>query len=382
MKRDTAFLCPIEFKNDLPPVPVDWKFLHLPVGDESFTKYSHLALDDELRRDITLAPDLGITLDPMLMKQFRVPAERPPLEPADAALLEVGEISRARTGIVSEGANNAKVKRPDLSKALWLMNTQYISSMALPEHLGRSERDVAKQKQMALGGGPNLDVDPRDLMVQAIEASFAAAKLPPVHAQRPKDVKPVEVLSVYPDFERWPASHIRFVYEENPGMEVASVDGKSREEKIAALERALVKPYSVDAHDGSGEKQKFVALMLPADPAAADPAAADPATAAETEYEWIREYEYKLTQERESGLGTCAFYFYEKDKTARYVELDAKMSLTRRSKTAKRAEGAEWRPSKVTLKRVAPDDAEAERRVKARAAVEHPVPEDGGGGME
>jgi RNA polymerase II-associated factor 1 len=219
-------------------------------------------------------------------------------------------------------------------------------------------------------------------MVQAIEASFAAAKLPPVHAQRPKDVKPVEVLSVYPDFERWPASHIRFVYEENPGMDVASVDGKSREEKIAALERALVKPYSVDAHDGSGEKQKFVALMLPADPAAADPAAADPATAAETEYEWIREYEYKLTQERESGLGTCAFYFYEKDKTARYVELDAKMSLTRRSKTAKRAEGAEWRPSKVTLKRVAPDDAEAERRVKARAAVEHPVPEDGGGGME
>ena len=161
----------------------------------------------------------------------------------------------------------------------------------------------------------------------------------------------MEVLSVYPDFERWPASHIRFVYEENPGMDVASVDGKSREEKIAALERALVKPYSVDAHDGSGEKQKFVALMLPADPAAADPAAADPATAAETEYEWIREYEYKLTQERESGLGTCAFYFYEKDKTARYVELDAKMSLTRRSKTAKRAEGAEWRPSKVTLKR-------------------------------
>ena len=41
-------------------------------------------------------------------------------------------------------------------------------------------------------------------------------------------------------------SHLRFVYEENPGMDVASVDGKSREEKIAALERALVKPYSVD----------------------------------------------------------------------------------------------------------------------------------------
>ena len=69
--------------------------------------------------------------------------------------------SRTPHGHRLGGANNAKAKRPDLSKALWLMNTQYISSMALPEHLGRSERDVAKQKQMALGGGPNLDVDPR-----------------------------------------------------------------------------------------------------------------------------------------------------------------------------------------------------------------------------
>ena len=29
---------------------------------------------------------------------------------------------------------NKVVKRPDLSKALWLMNTQYISSMTVPEH--------------------------------------------------------------------------------------------------------------------------------------------------------------------------------------------------------------------------------------------------------
>ena len=38
------------------------------------------------------------------------------------------------------------MKRPDLSKALWLMNTQYISSASLPEHLGRSEQAYAKGK--------------------------------------------------------------------------------------------------------------------------------------------------------------------------------------------------------------------------------------------
>jgi hypothetical protein len=27
LKRETAFLCPMEFRNDLPMVPVDWKLL-------------------------------------------------------------------------------------------------------------------------------------------------------------------------------------------------------------------------------------------------------------------------------------------------------------------------------------------------------------------
>ena len=138
MKRETAFLCPIEFKNDLPPVPVDWKLLRVPVSHESFTEYSHLSLDEESRKDIAMSADLGITLDPMLMNQYQVPLERPPLDPADAALLDDGEGPRPRTIVISEKSKKSKVKRPDLSKALWLMNTQYISSMTLPEHLGLS----------------------------------------------------------------------------------------------------------------------------------------------------------------------------------------------------------------------------------------------------
>ena len=73
----------------------------------------------------------------------------------------------------------------------------------------------------------------------------------------------------------------------------------------------------------------------------------------------------------------CFFLREGQNRALRGAQREAR--AVRRSKHAKRAAGAEWRPSKVTLKRVAPDDAEAERRVKARAAVEHPVPEDGGG---
>ena len=52
-------------------MPVDWKFLPVPVDHASFTAYSHLSLDEELRKDIAMPADLGITLDPMLLKQYQ-----------------------------------------------------------------------------------------------------------------------------------------------------------------------------------------------------------------------------------------------------------------------------------------------------------------------
>ena len=370
LKRRTTFLCPMEFKNDLPPVPVDWKFLRVPVDHESFTKYSHLALDDELRADVALSADLGITLDPLLMKQFQVPAERPPLDPADLALLEDGETARPRTGIVTDNSKKKlKVKRPDLSKALWLMNTQYISSQALPEHLGRSEKAWAKERRGDDGDGAGDASwrDPREVQVEAIEASFAAAQKTPVHDKKPDEVRVVEVIPVLPDFERWSGSYLHFVYDEDPAKDVASIADLDDAGKAAVLERSLVKPYSLPSADGG--KEKFVALMLPKDPsAAAREGYAEP-------YEWIREYQYRLVEERDraAGLGNMCFFFDEKEGTARYVELNTKLALSKRSKHAKReTRDAEWRPSEVTVKRVSPDDAETERRVRLRMTLEDP----------
>jgi len=70
----------------------------LPVHVEhtSFTAYSHLSLDEELRKDLALAGDLGITLDPMVLNQYQVPREGPgALDPADLALLEAGAYTRS-----------------------------------------------------------------------------------------------------------------------------------------------------------------------------------------------------------------------------------------------------------------------------------------------
>lgn len=370
LKRHTAFLCPIEFKNDLPPVPVDWKFLSVPVATDSFTKYSHLDLEDERRKDVALVSDLGITLDPMVAAAFRAPNDRPPIHPADLALLEDGDGAKPRTGIVDQ--RKKKVKRPDLSKALWLMNTQYISSASLPEHLGRSEQAYAKgkAKRGGDGAGANADGDdgrdPREAQIESIEASFAAAARAPVHPTAPKTTKPLEVIPVLPDFERWAGDHLHFVFDEDPCKGVAALAGADDRAKSAAMERAIAKPFTVTTSEGPS---KVLGLMLPADPSRASAFAKE---GEEEEYAWTREYKYAVEPEPDPSLGTCVFFFDDAAKTARYVELNTKISLSKRSKYGAAGETPAPVPSKITVRRRAPDDAENAARKRARATLENP----------
>ena len=55
LKRDTAFLCHMQFKNDLPAVPIDWKMLQTRVDRRALAEYSHLSLYDGLRKQGILA---------------------------------------------------------------------------------------------------------------------------------------------------------------------------------------------------------------------------------------------------------------------------------------------------------------------------------------
>ena len=73
-------------------------------------------------------------------------------------------------------------------------------------------------------------------------------------------------------------------------------------------------------------------------------------------------------------MGTMCFFFNHNEGTVRYVDLNTKLGLSKRSKHAKGlTDGMEWRPSKVTVKRVAANANEERRRKKARAMLEDPT---------
>ena len=370
LKRETAFLCPIEFKNDLPAVPVDWKFLRVPVGTGSFVKYSHADLQDEMRKDAALVSDLGITLDPMVARAFRVPATRVSLAKADAALLEDGDGAKARTGLVERGKN---VKRPDLSKALWLMNTQYISSATMPEHLGRSEQAYAKGKAGGVGGDFGVEDDglsSRERQIAAIENSFASAKRAPSHVSGKAGVTPVEIIPVLPDFKRLRCDHLHFVFDEDPTKDVGVLSGANDSEKSAAMERAIAKPFTVTTGEGPS---KVLGLMLPADPTLETVFASAPDSKTAEQYHWIREYKYAVDVENDPMLGTMVFFFDTSTKTATYVDLHTKISLSKRSKYSySSGESAAPAPSSIAVKRAAPDSNETAKRQKRLITLTDP----------
>ena len=70
LARQTAFQCTIQFRNDLPPVPVEPKLLPVPTSWARFVSYDAcLSLDAERQHDLLLEPELSIPLDVLEVRE-------------------------------------------------------------------------------------------------------------------------------------------------------------------------------------------------------------------------------------------------------------------------------------------------------------------------
>lgn len=92
------------------------------------------------------------------------------------------------------------------------------------------------------------------IQIETIEASFKAATAPPVHLTKPH-LKPVEVLPVFPDFERWPQNLVQVTFDVNPTDNIEDIVGDlSPEERKALAARSVIKSFSVPGEDRASEK--------------------------------------------------------------------------------------------------------------------------------
>ena len=344
-KRETAFLCTADFNNNLPPNPIRWKLMDFPTHRTCLALPGAEALHDELSQRNTLSADLGESVDPVLLKKLQVCSGRASLLPQDAALLNK-HTNTHRTAARND-FNVSSARRPDLSKALWLMNTQYISSMTLPEHLGRSEKDWAKRKHSNV-----LDITRRNSHVSQIEAvheSFKAAQNIPAH-EKNADIHPAEVIAVLPDIDRQHGSYIHFTFDESPASDIDGKDIHRNDCHLGQVENSLVKPYSIDG--ASSSPDKFIAYMTPSLPIVYFPKIQE----GSHKYEWRSEYQYRMANEYGMKPDAVCLLFDPGMRCMRYVKLNSRMLLSRRSKHAKgRAVRRMQRPSSITVKRIPSD---------------------------
>ncbi|OUS42495.1 RNA polymerase II-associated [Ostreococcus tauri] len=364
LRRDTAFLCHVQFKNDLPPVPVDWKMLATRVDRGALAEYSPLSLYDGMRRRGDFSEDLGIPIDPALMRAYRVPTERGVLDPEDHELL-LNAAERETKRNTANGASGRAASRPDASDALWLMNTQYISAGKIKARTGLSEKEM-KRRKLAASGAEGMPEDELSFEEQ-VDATFEAAKKPPVHPTM-NDMEVVEILPVFPDFERMALEYVRLNFDENQAKDVPSLTGKSTEIVESALINGVVKPFAIE--NDYGETERFLSLMLPQDPEAAAAPNFLEVDGEPRAYDHIRDYVYKLQRDDPAQGGGNVCFFFKKDKVT-FVDLQTKLTLSKRSKHSKGKDALDWKPSRVTLKRRSMTEEERasleEKRAKLRA---------------
>jgi hypothetical protein len=129
LRRDTPFLCDFQFRAPLPPPPIGAKMIPVAVDRARIASYRHFNLWWERPTEMPLELDLGISLDPLDVEQYRCPAVAPPLAPEDEALL--APLPQGPATGVGPGFRPGKARAAN--KAGWLMRTLYLSDMQLPK---------------------------------------------------------------------------------------------------------------------------------------------------------------------------------------------------------------------------------------------------------
>ncbi|EEF46384.1 protein PAF1 homolog [Ricinus communis] len=361
LKKPTTFLCKLKFRNELPDPSAQPKLMTMKRDKDRFTKYTITSLEKMYKPQLFVEPDLGIPLDLLDLSVYNRPpaSERPPLDPEDEELLRDDE---AVTPVKREGL---KIKeRPTDKGVSWLVKTQYISSLSTDSTKQSMTEKQAKELRERKGGHNLLkNLNNRESQIKEIEASFEACKLTPVHATN-KNLKPVEILPLIPDFDRYEDKFVTVAFDNAPTADseiYSKLDSSVRE---ACESRAVMKACVATGSDPANP-EKFLAYMAPS------PNELSKDMYDENEdisYNWVREYHWDV--QGDGGNDPTTFLVSFDEDAARYVPLPTKINLRKkRAREGRSGDEVEHfpAPSSVTVRR-RPTAAARELRDSAGAS--------------
>ncbi|CAL1378278.1 unnamed protein product [Linum trigynum] len=316
LKKPTTFLCKLKFRNELPDPSGQPKFMRMKKDDDRFTKYMITSLEKMYKPKLYVEPDLGIPLDLLDLSVYNPPSVRPPLDLEDEELLQDDE---AHTPVKKDGIK--RKERPTDKGVSWLVKTQYISGYSMD--LNKQSNTDKQAKDREKKGAHLLDnLNDRERQIKDIEASFEACKLPPVHATN-KNLHPVEVLPLLPDFDRYEGKFTMVTFDGAPTADSEQYGKLDQSVRDDCESRAVMKACVISGPDPANP-EKFLGYMVP------NPNELSKDMFDEDEdisYSWIREYNWDVRGD--DGEPTTFVVSFDESE-ARYLPLPSKITLKRK----------------------------------------------------
>lgn len=358
LKRPSTFLCKIKFRNDLPDSTAQPKLMHINTDKDRYTRYQFTSLEKNWKHKLHVEPDLGIPLDLLDISNYKKIDVSVPLDPEDAALLLDDEVK-----VKKETSGIRKKDRPTDKGVAWLVKTQYVSPINLdPAKQAMTEKQAKEMREQR--EGRRIDVETandRDQQIEAIEESFRAAKVRPVHLTKP-ELHPVEVWPLLPDFDRMGDQFVHMVFDADPLTDAPGLTDLDMEARLEIESRAIVKSFTTFNADGS-KPEKFIGYMVPKPEELERNFYEDED---EIAYTWVREYHWDIRPDDSKN-----FVFCFGSDAVHYLPLQSKLVLQKKkAKDGKSKYDTEDKdfpvPSSVSVIRTELTQEEEDARDEAR----------------
>jgi len=313
-KIKEGFVCNVKYTNTLPDIPFDAKFITYPFEANRFIQYKPTSLERNNKHELLTEPDLGVTIDLINPETYDIPPDVE-LDPADEKLLEE-EMAPAA---------DQKRQRQHNATVTWMRKTEYISTeynrFQTSNEMAETKVGYNAQKRKKIN---NVDLyKDRDSQIEAIEASFEAAKKTITHHETNKRVKPVEILPFFPDFQFWhmPCAHV--IFDTEPTQR-----GKTEPANLSQMSLGMIRGME----DESGDQ--FVAYFLPTDDTLGkkkeEGGGKEPAENEEYEYKLAREYNWNVKNKAIKGFEENYFFVFRENEGVFYNELQTRVRLNKR----------------------------------------------------
>jgi len=334
-----------------------------PLDPHQIAAFSLTSTEKELKRNMLFPPDLGIAVNALNIERYSVPDVPQPLDPADAALLRDADVGAIDTSRRRPGVHTGR-RRDAAGDVTWLMRTKYITNEA--SDAKRTVKLKAEEEMTEIMATPQEQLASQ---IEAIEASFAAARPPPTHPRNRKAI-PVEILPVLPDefLDGW--SCVLATFDGNPTADVDKIAQLSAKQRSLVEQAAQLKSFV--RRRANGSLDRFVSLMLPRKapvPASGDAAQGGSVAISATDlcgdYDWVREYDSTV---RYDERGQTYLFRVTKDYVG-YQDLNTKVGLRKRKRATSKAkdeeEDAFIQPEKFVVALPSDNTAEDTQREKA-----------------